>query len=742
MKERTSMRLSGGNRVLLAIVAIALGSTTARSQDRTRSVVEGLQAREVDVRRTSANQVRLSARDLQHEALPVMIDLLMKEKDGQVRLAVFDSITMLGPDAEAAVPALVHTLRTNYGGQGQEESHQDYRAALALAAIGKPAVEGLRGLLKERKESVRSEVAMSLGRIGPDAEAAVPDLIPLLGDGSARVRREASTALGLIGPPAIEPLIAASRDRDVIIRVAAVEGLAALLAPDDRASRALVEATRDRAPEVRASALRSLSRLKLPEDVVVAIVRENLQHEDERVRLAVVRLLIEGRTLLSRMAPEFESLLTADQEGVARLAAFLLGKSGPDAAPRLLEALRRPGSRIEPIADGLAQIGRPAVEWLTRAIDDPNPRVRRGAALALGQIRPLAPSTAQKLTVGLADPDPEVRLAFLMAIGNLGPRAGESVPSVRVLLLDGSAKLRERAIEVLFQLAPRDERLIDDLTALFDDPDAKVQRRAIDTIRALGPPGRKALPVVLARLASEDPDVRFAAAQLVESHGPAATEAIPALTRLLTDSIPKVRMIASMTLGHFGKASQPAFPALAILLGDVDSAVREAAATALGSLELDAETIRPHLARALRDDKAEVRRAATRTIPRLGPQGVILVPDIILMAARKENLRSVDRLLRPFERSGPDVRSIPELVKQLEHDQVAVRLLAIKFLGLAGRNARKALPALERIREDPSTEVRERAKAAHEQIKNDAESGPQDDRARNPATTAPDARLS
>ena len=99
------------------------------------------------------------------------------------------------------------------------------------------------------------------------------------------------------------------------------------------------------------------------------------------------------------------------------------------------------------------------------------------------------------------------------------------------------------------------------------------------------------------------------------------------------------------------------------------------------------------------------------------------------MAARKENLRSVDRLLRPFERSGPDVRSLPELVKLLEHDQVAVRLLAIKFLGLAGRSARDALPALERIREDPSAEVRQQAKAACEQIRNDAESGPPKGRA-------------
>ena len=49
-----------------------------------------------------------------------MIELLEKEKDGQVRLAVLDAIAALGHDAASAVPALVETLRTDVGGRGQE----------------------------------------------------------------------------------------------------------------------------------------------------------------------------------------------------------------------------------------------------------------------------------------------------------------------------------------------------------------------------------------------------------------------------------------------------------------------------------------------------------------------------------------------------------------------------------------------------------------------------------------------
>ena len=146
------------------------------------------------------------------------------------------------------------------------------------------------------------------------------------------------------------------------------------------------------------------------------------------------------------MAPELESLLTAKNDGVSRHAAFLLGKIGPDAAPRLLDALHHESSRIDQIAEALAQIGRPVVGLLTQAVKAPEPRVRRGAALALGQIRPLAPGTVQKLTAGLDDPDPEVKAAFLTAIGYLGPRAGESVPAVRALLQDESAEIRIQAI--------------------------------------------------------------------------------------------------------------------------------------------------------------------------------------------------------------------------------------------------------------------------------------------------------
>ena len=200
----------------------------------------------------------------------------------------------------------------------------------------------------------------------------------------------------------------------------------------------------------------------------------------------------------------------------------------------------------------------------------------------------------------------------------------------------------------------RDDRLVGDLTALLKTESDAVERQAIDTLRSLGPPGIAALDVVIGKLNKGHPeDVRVAAVLMIESQGRAATRAVSALAALLDDPNPKLLATAVRALASMGKAAQPALGRLSPLLKTQQAEIREAAVMAIGSLELDAETVRPHLASALRDEKSEVRRAATRAIQRFGPQGAIFLPDIILLAEKKENLRSVERMLRRFRRPPP-----------------------------------------------------------------------------------------
>ncbi len=707
-------------RSLIRIAPLGLCLTLiagAAAADDASALVGDLQAPGVAARRHAADAVRQADRATRLRALPTLIDRLMTEKDGQVRLAVLEAVAALGPDAEPAVPALLHTLRTSYGGLNLEEAHQDYRSALALAAIGRPAVAGLRGLLNERKENVRAEAIMALGRIGPDAAPAVGDLLPLLGDKADRIGREAALALGRIGEAAVELLLVAGATGDASSRGRALVALGELARPDDRVAAVVGAAAGDADPRVRAEAIRTLAHLHRPDAAMLPVLRDRIRDGDEAVRLATVDWLVGRRELLARLTPDLADLLVAADDGVARHAAFLLSQLGPAGAAPLVAALPSPASRVDAIGVALAAVGRPVVPILLRALQADDPRVRRGAALALGQIRPLDPAAVPTLVAGLDDPDPAVRADFLAAIGHLGPRGRDAIPAVRPLLGDRAAAIRLGAIAVLAQAAPRDDRLVADLTPLVADEVPSVQGRAIDVLRSLGPPGRPALPRVVGALRSPDAAVRLVAVGFVASHGPGGVEAVPTLATLLDDPAPPVRLAVAETLGKLGRAAQATYPGLAALVGDERVEIREAAALALGNLELGADVLRPDLVRALRDDKIEVRRAALKSIQRLGPGGSVFIPDLIPLMAVKENARAVDRLLRSFERAGPDVGSLADLARLAEHEQVAVRLQAIKFLGLAGPAAGAALPTLERIRDDPNAEVRQQVNTACAQIR-------------------------
>ena len=675
----------------------------------------GLRNEDLQTRRSTAIATRSANREIQRQLLDVLADLLQKETDGQVRLAVFDTVTDLGPEAELAVPALIHTLRSEYGGKEHEELHQDYRSALALAAIGQPAVEGLRSVLAEEAVNVRAEAAMALGRIGTGASAAVPDLIRLLADTSPRVRREASLALGRMGEPAVEALLAAAAEGDSAIRVGAVSSLAQTAA-NEKAAEAVLRAARDGDPAVRAAAVASLKELELPDAVRTEILLENLRHPDEAVQRAAANTLALDHDGLKQVAPKLTDLLAGEDESVSRLAAFLLQQQGPEAAPMLLDALQSDRSRVDQIATALALIGPRVREQLLAAMTHPDPRVRSGAALALGQLRPLSNDTVQVVAAGLRDSSRDVQSACLTAIGQLGFRGREAVPAVRRMLQDESAAVRRQAVTILFAAAERNEALIDDLIDMTRDEDSGVQCAAIDAIRSTGPPGLRALTAVIERLRSPDLSVRESAVAMIGSHGRAAAAAVPALIELLEDDETKLRVAVSETLSQLGPAARPAFERLVLLVDDEEPSVRAAVVRTIANIDLAPMESRPWVAGALRDEEYTVRREGFRAIQRLGRRAAIFLPDLIALADDDERSSYLNRVLEQFESYDLDVTTAAELLELLQHEHSGVRLLAIRFLGIAGRAATDAIPQLKLLLSDENEEIRTAAAEALQRI--------------------------
>jgi HEAT repeats/PBS lyase HEAT-like repeat len=141
------------------------------------------------------------------EAIFILIDAFSDPDAYLDRPLAAAALGRIGPKAEAAVPVLAATLRSDWGGLRA-------RAASALGGIGpgaRPALPALRKLLRDPDIEVRTAAALALWQLGGEAKESLPGLIAVLQitdesqlsniAGSERLR-PALRALGEMGPKA------------------------------------------------------------------------------------------------------------------------------------------------------------------------------------------------------------------------------------------------------------------------------------------------------------------------------------------------------------------------------------------------------------------------------------------------------------------------------------------------------------------------------------------------------------
>lgn len=149
-------------------------------------------------------------KELRKQTTEQLINTL-KDKDPFVRVAAARALAALPPDPEINIPIWEKAFK-----DADETTAQ--HAMDALAALGAPAVPRMIDLLKYEK--LRVGVVYILGRIGPDAAAATPELVKLLDDKNDRVVHETLLALANIGPrakdavPALTKALGAAADQD------------------------------------------------------------------------------------------------------------------------------------------------------------------------------------------------------------------------------------------------------------------------------------------------------------------------------------------------------------------------------------------------------------------------------------------------------------------------------------------------------------------------------------------------
>jgi HEAT repeat protein len=319
----------------------------------------------------------------------------------------------------------------------------------------------------------------------------------------------------------------------------------------------------------------------------------------------------------------------------------------------------------EPLTRAIYLLGKlkadEAVEAIIQRLHDPDPAVRRFAAIALTEIGD--PRAEEHLIALLRAKDPALRTYAAFGLMGTGGRI-----SIRLLIASlNDPEMQWLAVRILDKIGSRD---IDSLIAALKD-----ERTAWYAQDALVKIGRAGMPQLEEHLKEEDPAIREGVARVmgevkdrravaplleaIQSAGDTGVNSATALIQiadpasveplieLLASQVEQVRLYAAYALG--GLKDRRAVPALTRTLADPSSSVRGIAAHALG--QIGARDPTGALVAALEDPSAHVRATAAYALARIGDPAakpklearLLTDPDSTVRKATQEALDTLRR---------------------------------------------------------------------------------------------------
>lgn len=338
---------------------------------------------------------------------------------------------------------------------------------------------------------------------------------------------------------------------------------------------------------------------------------------------------------------------------------------------------------------------RPLSAWLTMLKEDPTPRKRRAAVVALGQI-------------AAAD-----KAEFVTAIAAVG----------RAMLNDAVPAVRQQAAAVIGQQKVEDALVVlTDLTsAVRVEKEPSVRREVAVTLGRFGKLAKQAVPALSEALADKDDGVKAATAEALGRVGPEARAAAPELVKLSKATDKPLRQAVTFALGRIDADDK--LPVAAALVETLKTAteaeLRREAITSLGLLGESQGSVMPALAAQLADKDAEHRVLTIDAIGKLGPAVRSVEPELLGLfqtdpdkGVRQVSIRALCKGL-----NAEAARLIPVLAQRLQTDaDFEVRVAIAQELGGLGVSGKGAIPALRAAQRDPQIRVREAATAAIKQI--------------------------
>ena len=330
-------------------------------------------------------------------------------------------------------------------------------------------------------------------------------------------------------------------------------------------------------------------------------------------------------------------------------------------------------------------------EWLTMLKEDPQPRKRRAAIVALGQI----------------------------AIANRDATAPALIAVGKALQVDANAAVREQAATVIGQQKTDDAAVVlNDLAiAMRMEKDVNVRREVAIVLGRFGKLAKVAVTPLIAALKDADSQVKTAAADALGRIGPEAKDAAPSLLTLISEKDKAIRQAAIFALGRINPDDKttPSLALVQVLKSEKDVELRREIVVSLGFLGESKSEVLTALVAELADSDPDFRTTVVLSLGKFGP--AIRSAETALTnllkndpdkAVRQHVVRTLCRGL------GSDVNLlIPVLTERLKADaDFEVRVAIAEELGALGLSAKSAIPILRVAQRDAQIKVREAATKA------------------------------
>ena len=696
-------------------------------------------------RREAARSLALLGPDAK-AAVPALVKGLDDDEE-QVFFWSATALAKIGPAAYEATPELIKRLKRS-SRRYKDQIH--VRIVHALTQIGPQAVPQLTGALGSEDSSVRLGAARVLGNLGSSSREAAPRLFGLLADESSSVRTAAGSALGRIGQAAHPQIMQGISAESAKVRAATAGAIIWVQANSRPAMHLAKRLANEPDTGAKVAGLNALNRIGFDGKKMLPLILAELDSTESDLRQEALSGILSLRPDGRAAVPHLVERLSADDPAKREQAIDLLGRMGDDSAaavPGLIAALgQAEKDERQLIQNALVEMGPasiPAVLESARDIPLAKLSGENWQAECVGSIGIQAvPSLTRALKQHSGNGAGLLSLISLQKIGDKSPTTRQAIlPSLE----HDQAIFRGAALSALVASTAKPNSLMPRLQAAMGDSNSLVRQAAMNALASLGSSAKGATTALVNSLDDKDAAVQLSAIRAIgklESDDSALAER---LVKFLDGANEETRLAVVVSLGGFRKLPDSAVNSLVEVLEADHAETQSAVFGALAKLGSSAKPALPALNTALNHDNESVRASALNALAKVeSNEGKLLNALQAKLgdkaaAVRHTAIRELGELGSDARPAGPAlfarfdtsddrqvtmealrkirVRDVQLYISILHNEEPLVRFFACQALRRAGKNAKPAEEELRKLQKDSYDFVRREARRALEALR-------------------------